>query len=333
MNLLDEIPDDIKLNIIEYGGFIDLNDVNSIIERIMIRNKNWDFNLFRNYVQLLEGYQHKKNFEHIICKKQQTLYFNSNIERDNHLFMKQMIESRVLSMSHKIQYSIEISNEDQQRVYRMYNPNLAFDISYTLSNVNDNSSHRNFSESSNNTSCLEGITNTLKEFIMCMLQDELRNAIEETRFRESIPMGIIELFGVANDMKVKVTKKNFKSRYILIDDILRKDEGSLVSLTFQSFIDKEIFIERIQDSKYLHIFSNIRYNSIKINGIDEILTIIESDETYNLHLGLYISRYEHFNEEKIQTQSYKTIETCNVDMDHVFDIIQKYKYSICPIDI
>ncbi|MNK79926.1 hypothetical protein D3C87_996230 [compost metagenome] len=322
MNLLDAIPDDIKLNIIEYGGFINLSDIKNIIERIMMRNKHWSFNLFYDYVILLEVYQHKKYFEHIIHKKG-TIYFNSNIERDGYLFMKQMIKSRVLSMSHEIQYSIKISNEDQQRVYRMYNPDAAFDPSYTLLDINK---HEVL-----DISYLTKMTSTLKEFIVCMLQNELRNAIEETRFMESIPEGIIELFDITNDLKVKVTKRNFKSRYILIDDVLRKDEGSLVSITFDSFIDKETFTERIRNSRYLHSFMNVVCNSIKINGIDELLTVIGPDKTYNLHLGLYISRYKQFNEEKIQSKNYKTLQTCNIDMDHVFDIIQKYKYSLCPI--
>lgn len=308
MNLLDIVPNEIKLDIIEYGGKL---EVDNIIERIMLRNEHWSLPLFLRYIKLLELSKKYELYDHIIQGGDATyIAFNTNEEKYQYQFVKQIIESRILNMQYPIQRTINLGYQPK---------NNAYDLLF-----------KGF-----------GCTDTLKLLhngeYNDILQSELRNAIEDNKFRKTIPSVVYELFEYLNDMKVCIynfsTELDKETKYLGFDDILYKGDKNRLKIIFGSITDKKKFMRLIKDNEKLISFDGnySGIHSVLINDLHTQVTTMEKDMGGSLSLGVYVIPDGVSIDNNIKCNYYfKSIHILN-GCDNIFEIIQRYKYSLCPV--
>lgn len=87
MDLLDII----KLNIVEFGGHLEFNDVQSIIDRIIFYCNHWDLSLFLRYIEIQNEFKNHKDYD-IISN------YDSDPQCKELRHMKNLYHSRTLHM-------------------------------------------------------------------------------------------------------------------------------------------------------------------------------------------------------------------------------------------
>lgn len=166
-----------------------------------------------------------------------------------------------------------------------------------------------------------------------ILQHELQNAIEDENFRKTVPSVVPELFEYLNDMEVDIYNFSLNSnKYLAFDDNLYKGDKNRLKIIFRSITDKKKFMRLIKDNEKLISFDGnfSGIHSVLINDLHEQVSIMGKDMGGSLSLGVYVIPDGVSIDNNIKCTYYKSIHTLN-GCDNIFEIIQRYKYSLCPV--